>query len=500
MGARSHSAALDPNRGRKAADRASAALRMAVTLLCLAVSLHAFQAEDLFRQGFQQMNSRDFPGAESSFRQAIALQPNNADIHMFLGMALDQQNRLAEAAAAYRKSVSLREGNFRALTNLGLNLFKQKKTAEAIQALESSVKLSPGQFAAQYILGLAHFQSKQYGLAIPALEAADRLKPGDPQVTGPLEQARRLSPAPLDPQRAAALVETGRFAEALPILEALRRQNPESEEAAYNLAFAYLRAGKPSAARQALETIQRPGAETQALLGNVYRAEGKFPQAVEALEKAVAAAPGNADFVYDLAVLQLALDRIDDANRLLDGALTRFPRAGKIHAARGIGLFMTGRNDEALRAYETAVRLQPKAADFHAGLGDVLTATGEPARAAKEYATAIQLDPGVADYHLKAGKNLLKLQQEPQAAAAFRKAISLEANLGEAHFQLGKLAASSGDHAAAIRSFERATASDPNTADAWYQLSLSYQRAGDRQKAAAALARFRALRAGESKK
>ncbi|MFN0170664.1 MAG: tetratricopeptide repeat protein [Bryobacteraceae bacterium] len=499
MGAWILSTGRDPNRGRKAAGRASAAFLMAATLLCLAVSVHAFQAGDLFRQGFERMNARDFTAAESSFRQAIALEPNNADLHMFLGMALDQQNRLTEAAASYQKAVSLRPGNFRTLTNLGLNLFKQKKTAQAIEALQASVKLSPNQFAAQYILGLSYFQSKQYTQAITALEAADRLKPGDPQVTTPLEQARRLA-APPAPQRAAALVEAGRFAEALPMLEALRRQNPVSEEAAYNLAFAYFRAGKPSAARPVLESIPRPGAETHALLGNVYRAEGKFPQAVDALGKAVAAAPANPDFVYDLAVLQLALDRIDDANRLLDAALKRFPRAGKIHAARGIGLFMTGRNDEALRAYETAIGLEPNAADFHAGLGDVLTATGEAARAAKEYATAIRLDPGTADYHLKSGRNLLKLQQDPPAAAAFRKAISLDASLGEAHFQLGKLAAGGGDHAAAIRHFEKAIECDPNAADAWYQLSLSYQRAGNREKAAAALQRFRDLRARDSKK
>jgi tetratricopeptide (TPR) repeat protein len=469
-------------------------------------------AGELFKKGFLEFQARNLRSAEELFRQAHALEPDNAEINMLLALTLDQQKRHREATPFHEKAASLRPRDPRILTNLGLNLFQQKRLPEAIAALSRSVAIQPEQFGAQYILGLGRLQMGDAPGALPHLEAAEKLQPGNAQVAAALQQARRGAtkttpgkdqaktiPLDADPQQAAQLLRRGKYAEALPLLEELRRREPESAAIAYDLALTYYRLERYHDAQRVLESLKQPGAEGYALLAEVYRAVGMFPEAVDTLKKASAAAPDNADYLYDLTVLLMGLDKAKEAERLLEDAVQRFPRAGKIHAARGIALFMAGRNDEAIRAYEEAIRLEPKAADFHAALGDVLTSTGELARAETAYAEAIRLDPRTAEYHVKAGKNLLKLQKNAEAEAAFHAALLRDPQSSEANFQIGKLAAARGDHAAAIRHLEAAVARDGGAAEAWYQLSLSYQRAGQRDKAAAALKRFRELRAEEKK-
>lgn len=290
------------------------------------------------------------------------------------------------------------------------------------------------------------------------------------------------------------LQQNGRGAEAIAEFRAALELAPASSDFAYNLALALLNSEDAAGAIAVLDRHPVKTSDGFALRGAALSAAGRVPEAIEALRRAVALDPNNADSLHDLAVTLLKADENAEAIALLERGRRRFPRDAKIQAASGMVAYLTGKNDDAVRAYEIAVKLEPSSADFHASLGDVHRATGGFAKAEAAYARAVRLDPSVAAYRVKRGRNLLDLQREAEADAEFRAALEREPENAEAHFQAGKLAAARSDHAQAAAHWERAVAANPSYKEAWYQLSLVFRRLGQVEKSAEATERFRGLK------
>jgi tetratricopeptide (TPR) repeat protein len=62
--------------------------------------------------------------AETSYREAIKLNPNDADIHYNLGVTLSELGRLEEAETSYRETIKLNPKHAGAHANLGFLFFK----------------------------------------------------------------------------------------------------------------------------------------------------------------------------------------------------------------------------------------------------------------------------------------------------------------------------------------------------------------------------------------
>lgn len=85
----------------------------------------------------------DPAGAARSFEQALALDPDNAEIHFRLGLAARDQRRLAAAATHYRRAIELRPDYVEAHNNLGAVLQMQDDSAGALAAWRRAVALQP---------------------------------------------------------------------------------------------------------------------------------------------------------------------------------------------------------------------------------------------------------------------------------------------------------------------------------------------------------------------
>ncbi len=85
--------------------------------------------------------------------RAIELQPNYANAHYNLGVALLAQKRPAEAEKACRRAVQLQPDFAYAHGNLGLALLDLKRPAEAEKALREAIRIQPDFALALFNLG-----------------------------------------------------------------------------------------------------------------------------------------------------------------------------------------------------------------------------------------------------------------------------------------------------------------------------------------------------------
>lgn len=193
--------------------------------------------------------------------------------------------------------------------------------------------------------------------------------------------------------RAVALCDAGRPAEALPILRDLRTRDPRSVSLAMHLALAAAYAGEHDEARavaQSLASTERPPPRAFLMLGTLELIDGRPDAALEHLRAAEAVDPRLPGLALRLVQAYLALGRVSDAERVADDALNFNPDSPALHDARAEVFLAAGDAIEAERHARTACDLAPHFPRARWRLGLALEALGRPdeARVALEAALA----------------------------------------------------------------------------------------------------------------
>jgi len=91
-------------------------------------------------------------GSERAFRELIRLQPNSAEAHGWVGNALGEQNKLAEAVPFYLTALKLNPADGRNEFNLALTYSRLGKRDEAAAHYRQALRLNPNYGDAQTAL------------------------------------------------------------------------------------------------------------------------------------------------------------------------------------------------------------------------------------------------------------------------------------------------------------------------------------------------------------
>ena len=110
-------------------------------------------ARALARQGLRLLNQGDTAGAQVSFEQALAADPQNPHAYDGLARVFLREKKLTEAQEAAEQAISLRSRRGRYYVLLGDIQNAQGNKAKARQAWEKALELDPDDAAAQRRLG-----------------------------------------------------------------------------------------------------------------------------------------------------------------------------------------------------------------------------------------------------------------------------------------------------------------------------------------------------------
>ena len=469
------------------------------------------EAQRWFQQAQQYFQKQEWEKSRSAAMKALEFNPALADAEVLLGLVASAQARPQEAEKRLLRALSLQPRNDRAQSYLGSIYLQQKRLAEASRAFQSALRLNPKNQSAFYNLGLIALIQEKPADALAYFEKVHENDPSDiAALIGMLESqlllkrqpAARLSTQklqallkPQDPrffQAATLLALHGEYTLAIPLMEQVRQEFPQSYDANYNLALAYFRSGNPTKAAETLQVLlaQQPRAEVYNLLATVEEKRQHYLEAVRAYQKAAEMEPGNEDFRYDYANELLQHRTTQEAITLFATGVRDFPRSWKLRLGLGCAYYLAGKFDDAAGVLLETIKLEPnnKLAYFFLGKTYESTESLQPAirEAFKAYLDRNPDNPWA--YYHNGTILYLRAQLDPQpdfrpAKSNLERALLLKPGFAEAYLQLGTILQQEGQLKESIPFLDRAIHSNPKLAAAHYRLAVAYKRLGQVEKA-----------------
>ncbi|HKF04569.1 MAG TPA: winged helix-turn-helix domain-containing protein [Candidatus Sulfotelmatobacter sp.] len=158
--------------------------------------------------GLAMSHRWDWTGAEAEFRRALRLDPQYANAHHWYGDYLSMQRRHEEALAEARRALQLDPLNLMLSTWVGLRYYLAHDYVHAIQQNRDSVDLDPNFAAAHLLLGEDYIQAGLHNEAIDELKRAANLSGGSPLYAAQVGVALAIAGRNLDGLRMAHELET----------------------------------------------------------------------------------------------------------------------------------------------------------------------------------------------------------------------------------------------------------------------------------------------------
>lgn len=122
--------------------------------------------------------------------EALVSDPGSHEAWRVLGNARSQLGHVADAIDAYREALALNRDDAWTMNNYGLLLIQQSRFDEAVPPLARAVELMPGSALFQNNLGVALERTGELELAAQAYEAAVEADPGHDRARASLDRVR----------------------------------------------------------------------------------------------------------------------------------------------------------------------------------------------------------------------------------------------------------------------------------------------------------------------
>ncbi|MCP3957542.1 MAG: tetratricopeptide repeat protein [bacterium] len=294
------------------------------------------------------------------YENASRLAPDDFRWVYYLAILHQQAGRLEAAAARYGRALDIEPRSLPALIHLGEVQLAAQRLDDARATLGRALELDPASAAAMAVLGQVALSEKQYGEAVKHLETALAAVPAANRLHHPLGLAYR-GLGDMDKARE-HLMQRGKVG--------VKPVDPLIDEL------------------DDLETGER----VLLLRGQTAFRAGRYAEAAEAFEAAVAARPESVRARVNLAS----------------------------------ALAQSGRQDEAVVRFREVLELEPGNRTAHYNLGVLLAYSGDAHGAAESLSAAVDLEPSDAGARLELARALQRLGRWDEARDHAAKVVEQE--------------------------------------------------------------------------
>jgi tetratricopeptide (TPR) repeat protein len=223
----------------------------------------------------------------------------------------------------------------------------------------------------------------------------------------------------------------------------------------------------------------------------------QFAEAEQAYRSAIELNPGNAQALFNLALLLSRPDapspRIDEAAALFEKSIEARPNNPEALTNLGFLRWRQGHHAEAVELLRRASQQNPDNVTGQWQLGVMLSLLGRPVQALEPLKKAKVLAPKNAGVLADLGQTLATLNRSEESFQAFREALALDANNSSAAHNFGNLLCKLGRHSEAVVWYRSALAINPRHPESYCNLGHALREMGEFRAALAHLQRGHSL-------
>jgi eukaryotic-like serine/threonine-protein kinase len=246
---------------------------------------------------------------------------------------------------------------------------------------------------------------------------------------------------------------------------------------------------KALAAAQQAEQLNDKLPEVHATLGNVYRATGKYSEAVAELNRALSLAPNSDEFYRRLGNVYLDNGNIAQALEAYQKAVQINPYYWVNHDALGVAYEHRADYPKALQAFQQVTVLEPDIETGYENIGTMYLQQGKYQESIPYYQKALQIEPYFMTYS-NLGTSYFFLKQYSQSVEMFEKAAALNPNDTFTVVNLADAYRGSGQQDKARTTYQQAIAvgfkelqTNPQDAEVRAEMALAYAKIGNASEA-----------------
>lgn len=268
------------------------------------------EMDKIFNIGTNYYNNGNYPEAEKSLKQVVALKPNKIDAYYYLGNTYLKMENNSLAEQAFTKAYEIDPKDQRIIIAL-IDLYdKINQPAKRIILME---KVAEANQDAETWLAVGNLYDQQ-GNKAKAKEAFRKALAIDPEYSA------------ANVRLAFMLYDEENYAESIPMLEKAFELAPDNDIISRRLATAYQKSGRISDAIARYEGLIRndPNNVNAYLnLVSLYRTNNQDGKAIETINALKKVAPNN-EYVYlNLAAIYLGQNKLNDAETNANLTITK---------------------------------------------------------------------------------------------------------------------------------------------------------------------------------